>query len=331
MIAHTHSERSHSVRLPSTTTLVRNKDVNMPVTGFPATVETLLTSLMSTNSLSSWKIAGEPENVVVVLRFRQDGQQPLQTRGHWKRKSSAQIRRDSLRAERHRHLGEQQKIELESFPSTSNKIDFAAKSLAHDLESAQEAQAKPCSLSTVTFDPQCVQSDSEVCPLPVANPILQCNSPVDHNAESHRSSIPNGVHPSDDGENVMDARNDLKDDVRDVIACQMRPVADQIDKLFDQVLEVAKVCSQDFEPSFANTNSKPSTQRSDCSSADVSKRKRRHHPPPTPPPPATTTSRQLRRACVLPQDDTVHTEHGRKAESSSPSRRRPRSARTSRR
>ena len=90
----------------------------MPVAGFPATVETLLTSLLSTNSLSSWKIAGEPENVVVVLRFRQDGQQPFlrheQERGQWKRKTPSQIKRDRHRTERHRNIGEQQKAELDS-------------------------------------------------------------------------------------------------------------------------------------------------------------------------------------------------------------------------
>ena len=192
---------------------------------------------MSTNRLSSWKITGEPENTVVDLRFRQDGHQPFPTRGHWKRKSSAQTRRDSLRAERHRHRGEQQKVETESFPSTSDNTDPVAKLLARDVESTQEAQTKSCSLSTVTFDPQCTQSDSEVCPQPVAIPnLLQSDSPIDKHSESHRP-IPDGDHPSEDGEKVETGKS-----LKDVVVCQMRPVADQIDRLCEQVLEVAKVC-----------------------------------------------------------------------------------------
>ena len=176
----------------------------MPVAAFPATVETLLTSLLSTNSLSTWKIAGEPENVVVVLRFRQDGQQPFlrheQERGQWKRKTPSQIKRDRQRTERHRNIGEQQKAELDSFPLNLTKSDLVSNSHSSGVECAREAHGKPCSTSAVTFDPQGAQHDLEVCQQSAVDPTpLQKNSSDDTHGGFPESSVCGGDHPNEAG------------------------------------------------------------------------------------------------------------------------------------
>ncbi|KAL8561584.1 hypothetical protein ACOMHN_024820 [Nucella lapillus] len=80
----------------------------MPVTGLPATVETALTALLTTNSVSSWKIAGEGDSTVVVLRLKSvDSQmstnmaEPVLNRTQtefFRRKSPSELRRDQERA-----------------------------------------------------------------------------------------------------------------------------------------------------------------------------------------------------------------------------------------
>jgi len=82
----------------------------MPVTGLPVAAEAVLSSLLSTHGLSSWKVAGKNQTTVVVLRFQQDGGRPFtaseNSHGHWRRKPPAQIRRDQQRALERRLNGE---------------------------------------------------------------------------------------------------------------------------------------------------------------------------------------------------------------------------------
>ena len=82
----------------------------MPVTGLPVAAEAVLSSLLSTQELSSWKVASENQTTVVVLRFKQDGGRPSiaddNSHGHWRRKPPAQIRRDQHRAQKRRLNGE---------------------------------------------------------------------------------------------------------------------------------------------------------------------------------------------------------------------------------
>lgn len=76
----------------------------MPATGLPSAVEKLLATLMTDHRVVSWKVTGEGEQSVIVIRLtscQQDGTAPLPT-GHWRRKAPAQVRRDQQRAAQRR-------------------------------------------------------------------------------------------------------------------------------------------------------------------------------------------------------------------------------------
>jgi hypothetical protein len=77
----------------------------MPVVGLPTTVEVALGSLLAEKSVSSWKITGQGDTTVVVLRLR--GDSPVQDGGdsmakgnnvYYRRKNPSQLRRDRQRA-----------------------------------------------------------------------------------------------------------------------------------------------------------------------------------------------------------------------------------------
>ncbi|XP_070182374.1 uncharacterized protein [Littorina saxatilis] len=74
----------------------------MSVLGLPKTVESILTTIIADHALISWKVTGEGDKPVVVLRFnsadQQDGEPTLPV-GAWRRKPPSQIRRDKKRAE----------------------------------------------------------------------------------------------------------------------------------------------------------------------------------------------------------------------------------------
>jgi hypothetical protein len=78
----------------------------MPVVGLPTTVEVALGSLLAEKTVSSWKITGQGDTTVVVLRLRSD--KPVQDGGdsmeqcnnnvYYRRKNPSQLRRDRQRA-----------------------------------------------------------------------------------------------------------------------------------------------------------------------------------------------------------------------------------------
>eukprot|EP00745_Piridium_sociabile_P013610 TRINITY_DN20050_c0_g1_i10.p1 TRINITY_DN20050_c0_g1~~TRINITY_DN20050_c0_g1_i10.p1 ORF type:complete len:301 (-),score=66.62 TRINITY_DN20050_c0_g1_i10:243-1145(-) len=84
----------------------------MPVTGLPAAVEKTLSALLSENAVSSWKIAGEGSNTVVVLRLKPvdpvstNMAEPVLNRTtqvqYYRKKPPGQIRRDQQRARQQR-------------------------------------------------------------------------------------------------------------------------------------------------------------------------------------------------------------------------------------
>ncbi|KAK7088476.1 hypothetical protein V1264_022393 [Littorina saxatilis] len=74
----------------------------MSVLGLPKTVESILTTIIGDHALISWKVTGEGDKPVVVLRFnsgQQDGEASTLPVGGWRRKPPSQIRRDQKRAE----------------------------------------------------------------------------------------------------------------------------------------------------------------------------------------------------------------------------------------
>ena len=74
---------------------------NMPVVGFPTTLESVLNTLVSQPGLSSYKIAANPDSTTVVLRFTNmaDGQglTTVEPTTCWRKKSASQLRRDRTR------------------------------------------------------------------------------------------------------------------------------------------------------------------------------------------------------------------------------------------
>ena len=138
---------------------------NMPVAGLPAALETLLSSLLAVQQPTSWKVDGEADSVVVVLRFKQRDGQPLPAsnrREHYRKKTPAQRRRDDLRSRQHPQRGEQNRSDTLSKPNEST-VDVAKNSRGvHDLagNALSSEQADYVTESAVTFDP----SSSDVHP-----------------------------------------------------------------------------------------------------------------------------------------------------------------------
>ena len=126
----------------------------MPVAGLPAAVEALLTSLITTEVLSSWKVAGEDGNNTVVLRFKPASGQPCQyKRGTWHRKTPSRLRRDMRRSERHRANGEQQHLRTRSFANGIMDSDSKFDEIHECARESRDARATgQTPTTTVTFD-----------------------------------------------------------------------------------------------------------------------------------------------------------------------------------
>ena len=79
----------------------------MPVAGLPAAVEMSLNALLSVSTISSWKLVGEGDNTVFVLRMKpaqsstttnMANHEQTTTARHYRRKPPSQVRRDQERA-----------------------------------------------------------------------------------------------------------------------------------------------------------------------------------------------------------------------------------------
>jgi len=79
----------------------------MPVAGLPAAVEMSLNALLSVSTISSWKLVGEGDNTVFVLRMKpaqsstttnMANHEQTTTAVHYRRKPPSQVRRDQERA-----------------------------------------------------------------------------------------------------------------------------------------------------------------------------------------------------------------------------------------
>jgi len=136
----------------------------MPVAGLPAAVEVVVSTLLTTQRLTSWKVAGESETTVLVLRFRQDGSQPCtaseSSRGQWRRKPPSQLRRDQQRAQGHGQSGEH----VSSPPALAeNEPASAATSdvLSSCCKSSSDAQPESSTTCRprVTSDLPCTRTD----------------------------------------------------------------------------------------------------------------------------------------------------------------------------
>ena len=78
----------------------------MPVVGLPTALEVSLDALLQQHHLTSWKITGDDDSTVVVIRLKADTahsnmasqQQPV-CRQHYRKKAPSQLNRDKRRAE----------------------------------------------------------------------------------------------------------------------------------------------------------------------------------------------------------------------------------------
>ena len=136
----------------------------MPVVGLPTAVEVVVSTLLTTQRLTSWKVAGENESTVLVLRFRQDGSQPCtaseNSRGQWRRKPPSQLRRDQQRAQEHGQSGEHVSSTI---PISKDDTTIAAPSdvLSQSCKSSRDVQpdASTAHPRNVTSDLPCTRTD----------------------------------------------------------------------------------------------------------------------------------------------------------------------------
>eukprot|EP00745_Piridium_sociabile_P042769 TRINITY_DN865_c0_g1_i4.p1 TRINITY_DN865_c0_g1~~TRINITY_DN865_c0_g1_i4.p1 ORF type:complete len:296 (+),score=72.21 TRINITY_DN865_c0_g1_i4:174-1061(+) len=96
----------------------------MPVTGLPVTLEKTLTALLTDNTVSSWKVAGEADNTVVVLRLKPVSKMsttmadPVLNRHsqvqYYRKKPPSQVRRDQERARQQQQQRQRVQVGLDS-------------------------------------------------------------------------------------------------------------------------------------------------------------------------------------------------------------------------
>jgi hypothetical protein len=85
----------------------------MPVAGLPAAAETTLNALLSENAVSSWKIAGEGDSTVFVLRLKPQVSQTTNNMAapmpvYYRKKPPGQVRRDNKRAKQRQQQREEE-------------------------------------------------------------------------------------------------------------------------------------------------------------------------------------------------------------------------------
>ena len=180
----------------------------MPVAGLPAALDVLLTSLLTTEELSSWKVDGERESAVVVLRFRQQDGQPLLSNdnvGYWKRKTPAQRHRDQLRAEQ-RRKGERRRFPTFLKPAKAD-VDVA-KSIPSTYcdarDSRHDVPTHYVPTPTMTSDPSSCADETEI----AISAVIQNPSPSDpsiHDEDPDKTSSKSEATVHKDLEKIMKA------------------------------------------------------------------------------------------------------------------------------
>jgi len=120
----------------------------MSVFGLPKTIDGILTTLLSSHNITSWRVSDEDQNPVVVLRFgptqqQQDGETQVNS-GAWRKKAPSQIRRDQQRAQQKRNKNVQQTY------STRRKDDVHVKK-PNDEEETRKASE--ITLNSVSSSP----------------------------------------------------------------------------------------------------------------------------------------------------------------------------------
>ena len=173
----------------------------MPVSGLPVAVEKTLSSLLEDNAVSSWKVVGEGDNTVVVLRLKPANPSlsttmadPVVNRAsqvqYYRRKPPSQVRRDIERATNRRQQGDQQSSECDLLPAL-----FESQSGKNSSEN--EHTSRPTHLE----ERDCATSDvSTVCQIPTSPACsVDCNVSGGEQFDEHTEQIDSNVAGFDTG------------------------------------------------------------------------------------------------------------------------------------
>ena len=174
----------------------------MTVTGLPAAADTALSTLLSTETLSSWKIDATGQQTVVVLRFTTSGPPYAvnNAQSRYRLKPPSQIRRDSSRLQKHRELMKSSSTYLSSGPHDIRASNIPCDS--GDIPVTSHCMSEPSELPPVTSDPPpSSQCDITLpCKLPPVTsdppPSLQCEIrdknkiPTDENDSAVPETLP---------------------------------------------------------------------------------------------------------------------------------------------
>ena len=123
----------------------------MTVTGLPAAADIAISTLLATETLSSWKVDGTENQTVVVLRFSHGQPFANDKAQRFRRKPPTQVQRDIQRAQRHRELKNACSTYLSSMPLDRREYDPCSVSDFAVNNPCTEAPDVP---SSVNSDPQ---------------------------------------------------------------------------------------------------------------------------------------------------------------------------------
>jgi len=129
----------------------------MPVAGLPTAVETSLNALLSENYVSSWKIVGEGDSAVFVLRLKPTQANKTTTNMapsmpvHYRKKPPSQINRDNNRARQRQDLRNRQNQEVDNKASGSTDSLFTSPIFVNEEQCMQQYDTnRPTTTDTTT-------------------------------------------------------------------------------------------------------------------------------------------------------------------------------------
>ena len=138
--------------------------MEIPATGLPLAVETLLESLANSMLLTSWNVSGG-KTVSVTLRFaNQDGSQSICTPGSYRRKPPSSLRRDRERKQRwvERNNDNQNSDTYEESNRISNAVGLGfsknINNIDNDNEHEYSSGAQNAACQTTTCATKCYDS-----------------------------------------------------------------------------------------------------------------------------------------------------------------------------
>ena len=162
----------------------------MPVAGLPAAAETTLNALLADNIVTSWKVAGEGDSTVVVLRLRPDSTvntptnmagRPQTAAVHYKRKPPSQLNRDAERSKRWRERREGFATEASDYHAVDNVCPLFL-STPELIETSESNQDRPSRVPVTSSGALRVPSAS-------STGFTDCRRPDQEDSVCHRERV----------------------------------------------------------------------------------------------------------------------------------------------